>query len=114
MSSSGSSRMSGNRPAMNSAMGVRNGSSATARLAFRPNVGVEALASLATVQSGVRHLPQQRTGPVLAVAEVLVHHLDCAQDGIDTDEVGRLQRADRVPEAGAEDLIDGGRVRDAL
>src|SRR5262249_10506810 len=56
---------------------------------------VKAAARLAADPAGVDIFYQQRAGPVFRIGKPLIEHLHDRKAGVETDEIGKLQRAHR-------------------
>src|SRR6478609_11585132 len=68
-------------------------------------IAVKPAATLAAVQTGIYHLPEQWTGAKLAVFKLVIQHLDRKQDGVQSYEVGGFKRTHLVLEAVLEDIV---------
>ncbi len=71
-------------------------------------------AGLAAEMAGVDHLLQQRRRAIFRIVEALVEHFHHRQHGVEPDQVGERQRADRVVAAELHAGIDLLRRRDAF
>src|SRR5512132_2130231 len=75
---------------------------------------VEAAQRLATEPARSDVLAQQRTRPVLVVAELAMQHLGDRQARIEADQIGQLERTHRVIEAELDAGVDVRRGAEAL
>src|SRR5580704_3269025 len=71
-------------------------------------VRVEALARFPAKVSGGYHPAEQRTRPVLRIAEAVVHHVQDREADVEADEIGEGQRTHRVVQSALHHRVNRG------
>src|SRR5205085_12386317 len=71
------------------------------------SVFVKSSSAFAAQPASIHHLDEQRTGPILRVAQTVLQHPHDIEANIEADEISQSQRAHGMGHAQLEDLIYG-------